>query len=38
MFINGWELNEQSLKKTIQGRFLPNFDSYGQAVTEEKIL
>jgi hypothetical protein len=32
MFINGWELN------TFQGCFLPNFDSFGQAVTEGKIL
>ena len=34
IFINGWELNEQSLQKTFQGRFLPNFNSIGQAVTE----
>jgi hypothetical protein len=31
-FINEWELN------TFQGCFLPNFDSFGQAVTEGKIL
>jgi hypothetical protein len=32
------EINEQSLLRTFQGCFLPNFDSFGQAVTEEKIL
>jgi hypothetical protein len=31
MLINGWERN------TFQGCFLPNFDSFGQAVTEGKI-
>jgi hypothetical protein len=38
MFVNGLEINEQSLLKTFQGCFLPNFDSFGHAVTEEKIL
>ena len=38
MFVNGSELNEQSLQRTLQGCFPPNFDSFGQAVTEEKIL
>ena len=38
MFVNGSELNEQSLQRTFQGCFLPNFDSFGQAVTEEKIF
>jgi hypothetical protein len=38
MFVNGLEINEQSLLRTFQGCFLPNFDSFGQAVTEEKIL
>ena len=36
MFINGSELNEQSLQRTFQGCFLPSFDSFGQAVSEEK--
>ena len=38
MFVNGAELNEQSLKRTLQGCFLPNFNSFGQAVSEEKIF
>ena len=38
MFVNGSELNEQSLQRTFQGCFLPSFDSFGQAVSEEKIL
>ena len=38
MFVNGSELNEQSLYRTFQGCFLPNFDSFGQAVTEGKIF
>ena len=38
MFDNGSELNEQSLQRTFQGCFLPNFDSFGQAVSEEKIF
>ena len=38
MFVNGSELNEHSLQRTFQGCFLSNFDSFGQAVTEEKIL
>ena len=37
MFVNGSELNEQSLQRTFQGCFLPSFDSFGQAVSEEKI-
>jgi hypothetical protein len=28
MFVNGAELNEQSLKRTLQGCFLPNFNSF----------
>jgi hypothetical protein len=28
MFINGPELNEQSLQMTLQGCFLPSFDSF----------
>jgi hypothetical protein len=38
IFVNGSGQNEQSLERTFQGCFLPNFDSFGQAVTEEKIL
>ena len=38
MFVNGSELNEQSLQRTFQGCFLPSFDSFGQAVSEEKIV
>ena len=38
MFVNGLKLNEQSLYRTFHGCFLPNFDSFGQAVTEEKIF
>ena len=36
MFVNGSELNEQSLQRTFQGCFLPSFDSFGQAVSQEK--
>ena len=38
MFVNGSELNEQTLKWTFQGCFLPSFGSFGQAVSEEKIF
>ena len=38
MFINGLERNEQSLQRTFQGCFLPNFDSFGQVVSEQKIF
>jgi hypothetical protein len=37
MFVNGAELNAHSLWMTFQGCFLPSFDSFGQAVSEEKI-
>ena len=37
-FVNESELNEQSLQRTFQGCFLPNFNSFGQAVSEEKIF
>jgi hypothetical protein len=37
-FINGSELNEQSLQRTFQGCFLPSFDPFGQAVSEEMIF
>ena len=38
MFFNGSELNEHYLQRTFQGCFLPSFDSFGQAVSEEKIF
>jgi hypothetical protein len=38
MFVNGSEQNVQSLKKTTHRCFLPSFSSFGQAVSEEKIL
>ena len=38
MFVNGSKLNEPSLQRTFQGCFLPCFDSFGQAVSEEKIF
>ena len=38
MFVKRSELNEQSLQRTFQGCFLPSFDSFGQAVSEEKIF
>ena len=38
MFVNGSELNEHSLQRTFQGCFLPNFDSFGLAVSEEKFF
>jgi hypothetical protein len=38
MFVNRLVLNEQSLLRTFQGCFLPNFDSFGQAVTEKIFL
>ena len=38
MFVNGSELNEHSLQRTFQGCFLPSFDSFGQAVSEENFF
>ena len=38
MFVSESEINYQSLQRTFQGCFLPNFDSFGKTVTEEKIL
>ena len=35
MFVNGSELNKQSLQRTFQGCFLPSFASFGQAVSEK---
>ena len=38
MFVNGSEINQHYLLRTFQGCFLPYFDSFGPAVTEENIL
>jgi hypothetical protein len=38
MFVNESGRNEQSLWKTFQGCSLPSFDSFGQAVSEEKFF
>ena len=38
MFVNRSELNKQSLQRTSQGCFLPSFDSFGKAVSEETIF
>ena len=38
MIVNGSEVIEQSLYRIFPGCFLPNFDSFGHAVTEEKIF
>ena len=38
MVVNGSGINEQSLKRNYQGGFLPNFDSTGQAVIEERMF
>ena len=38
MFVNGSGRNEQSLQRTFHKCFLPSFDSFGQAVSEEKIF
>jgi hypothetical protein len=38
MFVNGSGRNEQSLQRTFHRCFLPSFSSFGQAVSEEKIL
>jgi hypothetical protein len=38
MFVNGSARNEQSLQRTFHRRFLPSFNSFGQAVSEEKIF
>ena len=35
MFVNGSELNEQSLQRIFQGCFLPSFNSFRQVVSEE---
>jgi hypothetical protein len=38
MFVNGSELNKQSLLRTFQGCFLQCFGSFGKAASEEKIF
>jgi hypothetical protein len=38
MFVNGSGQNEQSLWRFYQGCFLPSFDSFAQAISEEKIF
>ena len=38
MLVNGSGRNEQSLQGTFHRCFLPSFGSFGQAVSEEKIL
>ena len=38
MFVNGSELNEQSLQRTFQRCFLPNFSSFEKVVSEENIF
>jgi hypothetical protein len=38
MFVNRSGRNEQSLQRTLHRCFLPSFDSFGQAVSEEKIF
>jgi hypothetical protein len=38
MFVHGSGQNMQSLERTTHRFFLPSFGSFGQAVSEEKIL
>ena len=38
MLVNGSEINEQYLLRTFQGCILPGFNSFGKAVSEEKIF
>jgi hypothetical protein len=38
MFVNGSRRNEESLQRTFHRCFLPSFASFGQVVSEEKIL
>jgi hypothetical protein len=38
MLVNGSGQNEQSLQRTFHRCFLPSFGSFGQVVSEEKIL
>ena len=38
MFVNGSRQNQQSLWRFYQGCFLPSFDSFAQAISEENIF
>ena len=38
MFANGLGQNEHSLERIFHRCFLPSFDSFGQLISEEKIL
>ena len=38
MFANGSGRNDQSLQRTLRRCFIPSFISFGQALSEEKIL
>ena len=38
MFVNGSGQNQQSLQRTFHRYFLPNFGSFGTAVSEDKIF
>jgi len=38
MFVNGSGRNEQSLWRTFHRCFIPSFESFGHAVSEEKIF
>ena len=38
IFVNGSGRNVQSLQRTVHRFFLPSFNSFGQAVSEEKIF
>jgi hypothetical protein len=38
MFVNGSELNQQTLERIFQECFLPSFDSFGKAVLEDTIF
>jgi hypothetical protein len=38
MFVKGSGRNEQTVQRTFHRCFLPSFGSFGQAVSEEKIL
>ena len=38
MFVNGTGRNEQTSQRTFQGCFLPHVDSFGQAVSDQKIF
>jgi hypothetical protein len=38
MFVNGSGRNEQSLLRTFHRCFLPNFSSFGKAVSKKKIF